>query len=195
VSDVAAIVLAAGRGTRFGPAPKLVADLDGKPVVRHVAEAGLASAARGVIVVTGQRRGDVEAARIGLPVVLVRNPSYADGLSTSLKAGFAALPPGAEAAIVLLADMPLVRPALIDRLAALWRESRPTAVVPVVDGQRGNPVVLAAALRPAIARLSGDVGAGPLLRGRTDVLEVPIDDVAAVRDVDTPEALAALGRG
>jgi molybdenum cofactor cytidylyltransferase len=190
--SVAAIVLAAGRGSRFGEAPKLLAHLHGKPLVRHVAEAALASAADPVFVVTGHRSGEVEATLIDLPIVLVPNRAYAEGLSTSLKAGFVALDPDTEAAIVLLGDMPLVGPALIDRLIARWRESRPAAIVPVVEGQRGNPVVLSTSLRPEVERLTGDVGAGPLLRGRADVLEEAMDDEAAVRDVDTPAALAAL---
>jgi molybdenum cofactor cytidylyltransferase len=190
--SVAAIVLAAGRGSRFGEAPKLLAHLHGKPLVRHVAEAALASAADPVFVVTGHRSGEVEATLIDLPIVLVPNRAYAEGLSTSLKAGFVALDPDTEAAIVLLGDMPLVGPALIDRLIARWRESRPAAIVPVVEGQRGNPAVLSTSLRPEVERLTGDVGAGPLLRGRADVIEETIDDEAAVRDVDTPAALAAL---
>lgn len=190
MSEVAALVLAAGRGTRFGAEPKLLADLDGKPLVRHVAEAALASAADPVIVVTGHRGEAVAAALAGLPVRLVPNPVYAEGLSTSLKAGFAALPGRAAAAIVLLGDMPRIRPALIDGLVARWREGRPAAVVPVVAGQRGNPVVLSAALRPDIERLSGDVGAGPLLRGRADVIEHETADPAALQDIDTPTALA-----
>jgi molybdenum cofactor cytidylyltransferase len=197
----AAIVLAAGRGTRFAAGPKLLAPLDGKPLVRHVAEAAAASAARPVLVVTGYRAAEVEACLAGLPVAFVPNPSYADGLSTSLRAGFAALPEGAPAAIVLLGDMPTVSAALIDRLLAAWGEAgAPAALVPAFAGRRGNPVVLSAALRPEIARLTGDAGAGPLLRGRADVREWPLDDPAVGQDVDTVEALGALrpaspGRG
>lgn len=192
MSAVAAIILAAGRGTRFGEAPKLLAELDGKPLVRHVAEAALASSARPVIVVTGHRAGQVEAALIDLPVILCPNRAHAEGLSTSLKAGFAALAPGVEAAVVLLGDMPRVGSALIDRLIRRWSDSRPAAVVPVVGGQRGNPVILSMALRDDIEALTGDAGAGPLLRRRADVVEEAIEDPAAVYDVDTPEALAAL---
>ncbi|HEX2552382.1 MAG TPA: nucleotidyltransferase family protein [Microvirga sp.] len=193
--SVAAIVLAAGRGTRFGEGPKLLASLRGKPLVRHVAEAALASTAHPVIVVTGHRAPEVEAALAGLPLAVAHNPDFAEGLSTSLKRGFAALDPGAEAAIVLLADMPLVDAALIDRLIQCWRESRPAALVPVSGGRRGNPVVLSAVLAPEIARLSGDSGAGPLLRGRADVVEEPVDAPGVLHDVDTPAALAALTEG
>ncbi len=196
MSGVAAMVLAAGQGTRFGSEPKMLARLRGKPLVRHVAEAALASSLRPCLVVVGHRAAEVERALQNLPLVLVFNPSYAGGLSTSLKAGFAALPPESEACLVLLGDMPLVAPSLIDRLARAWVEQgRPAALVPVANGRRGNPVVLSRRLMPEIAALDGDVGAGPLLRDRPDVVEWPLDDPAVLRDVDTAEALTGLQSG
>jgi molybdenum cofactor cytidylyltransferase len=193
--SVAAIVLAAGRGTRFGAAPKMLATISGKSLVRRVTEAALTSEASPVVVVTGHAAADVEAALSGMPVILTRNASYADGLSTSLKAGFGALPPEAEAAIVLLGDMPLVQVTLIDRLLQAWRgNGRPAALVPTLDGRRGNPVVLSRVLASDIASLAGDSGAGPLLRGRSDVIEWPVADPAVHEDVDTQQALEALRR-
>jgi molybdenum cofactor cytidylyltransferase len=86
--SVAALVLAAGRGSRFGQEPKLLAELEGKPLVRHVAEAALASRAEPTLVVTGHRADAIGAALRDLPVALRHNPDYADGLSTSLRQGF-----------------------------------------------------------------------------------------------------------
>ena len=193
MTEIAAIILAAGRGTRFGDEPKLLAPHRGKPLVRWVAEAALASSAKPVIVVTGHRAGEVEAALADLPVECAPNPSYAEGLSTSLKAGFRALPGDSEAAIVLLGDMPLVAAPVIDRLVGAWRAAgRPSALVPVTGGRRSNPVVLSRALEPEIMTLEGDSGAGPLLRRRSDVLEYPLENPALLQDVDTPETLAAL---
>jgi molybdenum cofactor cytidylyltransferase len=193
MNDVAALILAAGRGSRFGAEPKLLASFEGRPLARHVAEAALASQARPVIAVTGHRAGEVQQTLADLPLQIVPNPSYAEGLSTSLKAGFRALPAGARAAVVLLADMPLVGSSLIDRLVVAWRESgAPPALVPVVQGQRANPVVLSRAIEADIMSLEGDKGAGPLLRARSDVIELVLDDTALLRDVDTVEALAAL---
>lgn len=190
---MAAVVLAAGHGTRFGEAPKLLADLRGKPLVRIVVETALASAARPVHVVVGHRAAAILSALAGLPVRPVRNPLHADGLSTSLRAGFAALPPGTEAAIVLLGDMPAVTPGLVDDLAAAWRaHGRPDAVVPTYGGRRGNPVLLSVRLAPAIAALTGDTGAGPLLRGRERVLELAVPDAGVTIDIDTPDALASV---
>jgi molybdenum cofactor cytidylyltransferase len=193
MSDVAAIILAAGRGTRFGEVPKLLAPLDGKPLVRHAAEAALGSSARPVLVVTGYRADDVETALADLPLQVVRNPSYAEGLSTSLKAGFNALPPEAEAALVLLGDMPLISSPLLDQLIAAWNErDHPTALVPTYQGRRGNPVMLSRILEADIKALSGDLGAGLLLRGHPDVVEEPVEDISIVQDVDTHETLLSL---
>jgi molybdenum cofactor cytidylyltransferase len=192
-AEIAAIVLAAGQGTRFGEPPKMLVELDGKPLVRHAVEAALGSSANAVLVVVGHREAEVRAALGGLPVTFVPNPDYADGLSTSLRSGFAARPDAAEACIVLLGDMPRVTSAVIDRLVAAWREAgRPSAAVPIHDGQRGNPVLLSVKLAGEIAQLTGDAGAGPLLRGRADVLEWPAPDEAVALDVDTPDALARL---
>ena len=193
MSEVAGVVLAAGRGTRFGESPKLLATLDGRALVRHAAEAALAAGLAPVLVVVGHRAGGVEAALTGLPVRIVPNPDYADGLSTSLRAGFAALPPSAAAAAILLGDMPRVSGGLVRRLAQAWREGgEPVALVPVHDGRRGNPAILSRGLAPAIAELVGDSGAGPLLRGRAGVVEFAVSDDAIRLDIDTPEALARL---
>jgi molybdenum cofactor cytidylyltransferase len=190
---VAAILLAAGRGTRFGEEPKLLAQVGGKALVRHAAEAAVDSTADPVIVVTGHRADAVQAELKGLPVRIVHNPLFADGLSTSLKAGFSALAPNARAAIILLGDMPLVSANLIDTLVAGWHErGEPAALVPTLNGRRGNPVVISRALQPDIETLSGDVGAGPVLRGRSDVVEWPTADEAVVQDIDTREEFGKL---
>ena len=98
--SVAAIVLAAGRSTRMGGPNKLLETISGKPLVRIAAEQALSSRASPVVVVSGHERARVEAALASLDVRLVHNPDYAQGLSTSVKAGLAALPPESEAAIV-----------------------------------------------------------------------------------------------
>jgi molybdenum cofactor cytidylyltransferase len=194
MSHVAAIILAAGRGTRFGDELKLLAQIGGKALVRHAAEAAVGSLVDPVIVVTGYRSNEVEAALHGLPVQILYNALYAQGLSTSLRAGFSALPPTTRAAVILLGDMPFVKADLIDTLVAEWRErGEPAALVPTLDGRRGNPVVLSRDLQAMIEDLSGDVGAGSLLRKRSDILEWPTTDPAVAQDIDTREELARHG--
>ena len=106
--NVTAIVLAAGRSTRMGGPNKLLAEIDGKKLVRIVAEQALASKATGVIVVTGHQADLVEQALTGLNVKFVRNPDFAGGLASSVKAGIAAVPENADGAVVCLGDMPLI---------------------------------------------------------------------------------------
>ena len=193
-AGIGAVLLAAGRGTRFGTAPKLLAPLDGKPLVRHAAEAALASKVRPVVVVLGAHADAVRTALDGLDVAFVVNPDFAAGLSTSLRSGLSVLPADSPAAVILLGDMPRVTAGQIDRLAAAYRAARPSpaAIVPVVEGRRGNPVLLdRRILGDALASLSGDHGAGPLLKGRTDVLEIAGEPGTAL-DVDTPEMLVRL---
>jgi molybdenum cofactor cytidylyltransferase len=191
---IAAIVLAAGRSTRMGGPNKLMAEIAGKPMVRITVEQALASRARPVIVVTGHERARVEAALAGLDVRLVHNPGYAEGLSTSLKAGLGAVPPESDGAIVGLGDMPQVSAALIDRLIGAFDPARGAlAVVPTIDGKRGNPVVWSRRFFPDLMALEGDVGARHLIAAYAEaVVEVPVTERAALIDVDTLETLRAV---
>ncbi len=189
--SVAAVILAAGRSTRMGGPNKLLAEIGGRPLVRIAAEQALASRARPVIVVTGHQRERVEQALEGLDVQRVHNPDFADGLSTSVKAGLAAVPDAVDGAIVCLGDMPQVTAGLIDRLIAAFDPERGAlVVVPTIDGKRGNPVVWSRRFFPELMALEGDVGARNLIgRYPEGVAEVALTDEAALVDIDTPEAL------
>ncbi len=190
---VAAIVLAAGRSTRMGGPNKLLAELRGRPLVRIAVEQALASPARPVIVVTGHQRAEIEAALRGLDVVLVHNPDYAEGLSTSLRAGLSAVAADADGALVLLADMPHVDAALITKLLAAFDPEKGTlVVVPTIAGKRGNPVLWSRRFFPDLMAIEGDVGARHLIgRYAEAVTEVPLNGKAPLADIDTPDALIA----
>ncbi|MFC7396589.1 NTP transferase domain-containing protein [Chelatococcus sp. GCM10030263] len=191
---IAAIVLAAGRSTRMGGPNKLLLPLAGKPVVAHAVEAGLASKATPVIVVTGHQADAVTEVLAGYDVRAVDNPDYATGLASSLKAGIRAVSDDADGALVVLGDMPAVTPDLLDRLIETF-EARPdaTAAVPVRKGQRGNPVLLGRALFPAVLKLAADEGARRIIKGE-GVVEIPVEDEAIAADVDTPEAFAEVAQ-
>jgi molybdenum cofactor cytidylyltransferase len=191
---MAAIVLAAGRSTRMGSVNKMLAEIGGKPLVRIAAEQAVASHAHPVIVVTGHEREKVEGALKGLPVRLVHNKNFAEGLGTSLKTGISAVPEEADAAVVCLGDMPQVDAALINRLIAAYDPERGAlVVVPSIEGRRGNPVVWSRRLFPDLMGLQGDVGARHLIGNYAEaVVEVPVAGEAALTDVDTPESLSAV---
>jgi molybdenum cofactor cytidylyltransferase len=201
-SAVGAIVLAAGQSSRFraaggAEATKLVAELDGKPIVRRVAEAAVGSKARPVVAVTGHARDSVEAALAGLDVVLAFNPDFAAGLSSSLKAGLAALPPDVAGSLVLLGDMPEVRAPLIDALIeAFLARKGALAAAPLRQGRRGNPVLLGRGLFQAAMRLEGDEGARRLIAALDvgELVEVAASDRGVAFDIDTPDDLAGARR-
>ncbi|WP_407048613.1 NTP transferase domain-containing protein [Methyloraptor flagellatus] len=191
---IAAIVLAAGRSSRMGGPNKLLAEIDGKPLVRRAAEAALGSRAASVTVVTGHMEPTVRAALADLPIAFVSNPAFAQGLSTSMKAGLGAVPEDAEAAIVCLGDMPAIESATIDKLIEAYAPERgQLIVVPTHGGKRGNPVVIARRFFDDLARVEGDIGARQVIQGYPEaVVEVEIGAAVAL-DLDTPEALAAAG--
>jgi molybdenum cofactor cytidylyltransferase len=191
---MAAIVLAAGRSTRMGSVNKMLAEIGGKPLVRIAAEQAVASHAHPVIVVTGHEREKVEGALKGLPVRLVHNKNFAEGLGTSLKTGISAVPEEADAAVVCLGDMPQVDAALINRLIAAYDPERGAlVVVPSIEGRRGNPVVWSRRLFHDLMGLQGDIGARHLIGNYAEaVIEVPVAGEAALTDVDTPESLSAV---
>jgi molybdenum cofactor cytidylyltransferase len=191
---VAAVVLAAGRSTRMGAVNKMLAEIGGKPLIRIAAEQAIASRAKPVIVVTGHEREKVESALSGLPVRLVHNPDFAEGLGTSLKAGIAAVPDESDAAIVCLGDMPQVDAALINKLISSFDPERGAlVVVPSIDGRRGNPVVWSRRFFHDLMSIQGDIGARHLIGSYAEaVVEVPVAGEAALTDVDTPESLSVV---
>jgi molybdenum cofactor cytidylyltransferase len=202
MTRVGVVILAAGASSRFraggGPDPtKLVAKLDGKPIVRRVVEAALVAKARPVVLVTGYAQDSVEAAVAGLDVSAAFNPRFASGLASSLAVGLAAMPGDAVGAIVLLGDMPRIEPRLIDALIdAFVARKDALAAVPSREGRRGNPVLLGRGLFEAAMRLTGDEGARRLIGALSagELVEVEALDAGVTFDIDTPEDLAAARR-
>ncbi len=192
---IAALVLAAGRSRRMAPHNKLlVADRTGKTMIARVVENLLSSLARPVLVVTGHMAEQVEKALGGRPVRYVHAPDYAEGLSASLKAGIAALPPDSAAVVVCLGDMPLVTGRMIDRLLEAYDPGEGRLIVlPTFRGKQGNPMLWDRRFFSEILQLSGDTGARSLVGKYAEfVAEVEMGDDAVLRDFDTPESLASL---
>ena len=191
---VAAVVLAAGQSSRMAPRHKLlVEDGAGRTMIARVIDAVLASRARPVLVVTGHRAAEVQAALAGRPVRFVAAAEYAAGLSASLRAGLSAVPADASAALIVLGDMPLVTAATIDRLIETFDPDEGRAIVaPSHDGRLGNPVLWDRRYFPAMMALTGDSGARALLRQHADAVAELASDATVLRDFDTPESLRDL---
>ena len=194
---IAAIVLAAGNSSRMRAAGqnlnKLLRPLGGQAMVRHVAEVALGSAASDVVVVTGNEKAGVMMALRGLPLTFIDNPSYSNGLSTSLISGLNALPEDCDGALILLGDMPAVDSHLLDRMIAAFDPAEDRAIIVASHGgKRGNPVLWARRFFPEMRELSGDAGARALFAPYAGlVCEVEAGSDAPLTDIDTEEALSA----
>ncbi|WP_336338493.1 nucleotidyltransferase family protein [Haloarcula brevis] len=185
-SIIGGVVLAAGDSTRFGDNNKLLASVDGAPLVRHVAETACASELDDVVAVVGHEAEAVGAALDGLPIAVRHNDDYPEGQSTSVRRGVAfARENSWDAAAFLLGDMPFVSAGTVDRLLAAYRTGGDSIVVPRYDGQRGNPVLFDRRHFDALAAVSGDRGGRDLIERGDGVRFVDVDDPGVRRDVDT----------
>jgi CTP:molybdopterin cytidylyltransferase MocA len=185
---VAAVVLAAGAGRRYGGAKQL-AELDGRPLLEHALLVVAAAPVDRRVVVLGAR-----ADRVLREVPLhgaepVRSPDWRSGQSASLRRGLDAVPK-AEAAVIVLGDQPHVSPAAIERVLAA-RGDGAEAVRATYGGEPSHPVVLERSLFPRLRAVEGDAGAREVLRTAA-VREVPCDGLGGPEDVDTPEQLEVL---
>jgi len=191
---IAAIVLAAGLSRRMGR-NKLLLPVAGKPMVVRVVDALLQSMIGEILVVTGHQAEEVAALLASRHVRFLHNPDFAEGLGTSVARGISGLPEDVDGALVALGDMPRLGPAEIDRLIAAFNPLEGRAIcVPTHAGKRGNPVLWARRFFAEMQALSGDTGAKPLMERHADLLcEVAMPSDAVLLDLDTPEALAALG--
>ncbi len=181
------IVLAAGLSRRLGR-NKLLLPMGLKPIVVWTVENALASPLDEVIVVTGHQNEAVEAAIRHLPVRIVHNPDYAEGQSTSLKAGVRGSSPWTEGFIFFLGDQPLIGADIVTALLERFRRDHPLLVAPVFAGKQGNPVLISAKLRRELLALTGDAGARPLIERHADALAtVEINQPAIRMDIDREE--------
>jgi len=191
VRHVAAIILAAGEGSRFG-GQKLLAPLRGRPLVQHVLDAATASSLSPVTLIVGAG-ADALLAALDLGRAVARpNPAAASGQASSLRVGLRAAR-DADAAVVLLGDQPGVTAGLIEALIVRQRASGAAAVLCAWEGRRLPPALLHRDLWPAIEALSGDIGAREILAGRDDVAVVEVDPtLGSLEDVDTRDDHARL---
>jgi len=184
--SVAGIVLAAGASTRFG-GNKLLLRIRGESLARRAVAAALDAGLDPVVVVLGHEAGRVRAELSGLAVHEVVNPDYARGMNTSLRAGVAALPENASAAVVQLADMPRVTAEMLSRLVERFIETGAPVVASDYEGVHAPPTLYARALFGELGGPDGD-GSGKRVvrRHESEVVRVPWP-AEALADVDREE--------
>jgi molybdenum cofactor cytidylyltransferase len=189
---VGAIILAAGSSSRMPGSQKLLMDLDGTPMVRHVIEAASDGGCHQTVVVYSDN--DVKEAVDGR-VETVHNPEAKTGMASSLKVGLRAMRPEIEAVVVMLGDQPLVGARTIAALLRSWRRegSRPAVAVAQDEGGWSPPVVLSRELWDEVLALKGDAGARQILQGRPELVDV-VPAPGRPDDIDTPDDYAKIVR-
>jgi molybdenum cofactor cytidylyltransferase len=182
---IGAVVLAAGEGRRFG-GNKLLVTVGGEPVITRVLRA--LDGIERVVVVGAHVEELMQYLR---SEVVIYNPNYREGISTSIKLGLR-LFQDYDAVLIVLGDMPLITRETISKIINAYHEGC-TAVIPTYKGLRGNPVLIHRSLFNELTRLKGDVGARELLRDRADVCYVECGP-EVIMDIDTPDDLAKIER-
>ena len=188
---LSAIVPAAGMSTRLGR-NKLLLPFKGQPLIAHAVDTLMASKVDEIIVVLGHEADQVRAAIGSKGVRFVENPDYRLGLSTSVRAGFAAVSVQTTGIMIFLADQPLLKAGEVDILIGALAEAgeaNKSIVLPLFRGQRGNPVIVKATYKASLLAITGETGCRRLIRQNPDqVLTVEMETDHVVRDIDTIEA-------
>ena len=191
--NVAALILAAGSSTRFENGHKLLAEIHGIPVVRHVASAIAQSDVGEIVLVIAAKESEVVKAAGPGRWKTIENPNAGDGLSSSLRLGLHSSDQATDGVLIALADMPGISAELVNSLLAAFAESSRAIVFPIAaDGRKGHPVIWPRSLVPALESLSGDAGGKAILGDYRELWRpVPFADIGAFADIDTRDDLEA----
>jgi molybdenum cofactor cytidylyltransferase len=186
-SLVSALLLAAGKSERMGQ-NKLLLPWDGGTVLQRTLDNLLASRAGEVIVVLGSRAQEIADTIGDRKVVVVMNPNYARGMSTSLVSGLGMVSQAANFVLVALGDQPLITAHIYKKLIETALAPDKGMVVPTYQGERGNPILVSTGYRSDLLMQSGDIGGRELLKTYPDdVLEVPVDSESILVNINTKE--------
>lgn len=184
---LAALILAAGYSSRMGRFKALL-PMGGQSIIARVVLTFRQAGIERISVVTGHDAEQLEPLLHDLGVGAVPNPDYKRGMYSSVQAGVASLPADVDACFLLPVDIPLVRPATIEMLAARYLPERPTITYPRFNGRRGHPPLISRALFAEILAGNGDGGLRALLQNhQSTATDVDVLDEGVVLDMDTPE--------
>jgi molybdenum cofactor cytidylyltransferase len=187
MSDVWAIVLAAGASSRMGT-QKLLLPFGDKTVIEKIIEQVESVVSSDIVVVIGSHRDEIQN-KIGKPQLkFIHNELYMEGMLSSVICGFQALPDEAKAALVYLGDQPQIPAGIALQVISAWKQSGKGIVIPVFSGKRGHPVLIETRYMKEIEQLDPEQGLRMLSKKFSyDVQEVECTSQEILRDIDTPE--------
>lgn len=193
---VAGILLAAGTSSRMGE-NKLLLELGGEPLLRRSARRAVEAGLAPLVVVLGHEADRARELLKGLPCEPRVNPSYEEGITSSLHAGLEAVPDDASALVVMLADMPHVTPEMVAGLVERYRAGSAPLVISDYDGVNAPPMLYDRSLFAELAAMEGPGCGRQVVKRHRDEADVCPWPAEALRDVDVPEdyeeARAVLG--
>jgi molybdenum cofactor cytidylyltransferase len=185
--STAGIILAAGSSSRLGT-PKQLLLWQGQPLVRIVSQKLLMTGIQPIIVVVGAEKNTVKKALEDLDITTVENLYWKEGISTSIRAGIAALPDNIQAAIFATSDQPFVPESLIRKLIDEYGQTGAEIICPECKGELRNPVLFDKSLFAELTQLEGDTG-GKALFDHHQVSRVEWQNEEDFRDIDTQEEM------
>jgi CTP:molybdopterin cytidylyltransferase MocA len=193
---IGAVLLAAGEGVRMGGVAKSLIRLQGVPLINRQLIALSGAGVDEVVVVTGHARDAVEAQVQSFPVTLAYNPDYKSGQQSSVRVGLTALSGNFDAVFVVLADQPLIGAGdLTELIAAFKKRPGGHVLVPMVNGQRGNPIVLDATARADILASGTNLGCRNLIERQPELVSVHTStNTRFITDLDTAEDVQHLAQ-
>lgn len=196
MNNIGIILLAAGESKRMG-SPKQLLDIDGKSLLRRTAEVALATDCYPVVMVIGANKTQIAPEIIDLPLTVIDNPMWHEGMSSSVKMGMAGLYmtyKDVEAVIMLVCDQPYLSVALLERMIEVYRAKKPPIVACKYGEEVGVPALFDRKLFDELLTLTGDKGAKPILMNHLDEA-YPVTFEAGSVDLDTPEDYEAFQKG
>ena len=185
--NITAIILAAGLSRRMEGQNKLLLPFQDQTLIKTVTDKVVSTGFNDIIVITGHEKERIEESLKNCPVKIIWNPEYAQGMSTSIKAGILSSKPGTNGYMIFLADMPFITKKIIKIIIETFYSSSPRAiVVPLYKSRRGNPVLFSKVYQEELLALKGDTGGRSIVENHEDeVIEVPISDQQPISDIDT----------
>lgn len=196
MNNIGIILLAAGESKRMG-SPKQLLDIDGKSLLRRTAEVALATDCYPVVMVIGANKAQIAPEIIDLPLTVIDNPMWHEGMSSSVKMGMAGLYmtyKDVEAVLMLVCDQPYVSVSLLERMIEVYRAKKPPIVACKYGEEIGVPALFDRKLFDELLTLSGDKGAKPIVMNHLDEAYLVTFEAGSI-DLDTPEDYEAFQKG
>lgn len=196
MKKIGIILLAAGESKRMG-SPKQLLEIDGKSLLRRTAEVALATDCYPVVLVIGANKAQIAPEIINLPLTVIDNPMWPEGMSSSVKMGMAGLYmtyKDVDAVLILVCDQPYLSVSLLERMIKIYEEKQPPIVACKYGDQIGVPALFDRKIFDELLTLTGDKGAKPVVMNHLDEAYLVTFEAGSV-DLDTPEDYKAFQNG